>query len=282
MAGLQRIARGFGLAAFLAGASGLAEAQVTAHGEGVAVAVVRAGAVGSASGEVSDVALNIEVTEDGAAALYGYRSMHSVVDIDCRGGRDRVRSAQAFERPHLAGPSQMRPTSGEWVRPTPGAYMSDVIEKVCSRAGLRSAPTATAVVAAAEPTLPPVTSSPKASSPKASSPNASSPTLPRAGGPPATQPPELAVKGGGPSQLRAQIASSSSESAARAFLDRARTEIPPPLTSSVETAEVRGKRVYRSVVEGFKSQAEAQAFCARMHQANVECIVWKDTYTGGR
>ena len=273
LAGLQWITLGFGIASCLLATRGLAaDAQVAAQGGGVAVRIVRDGVVGSPSGKVSGVVLNIEVTEDAAAELYGYRSMNSLVDIDCRAGRDRVRSAQAFERPHLAGASHRGRTSGEWVRPTPGAYMSDVIERVCSHAGLRAAQAAQAVAkvgpAVTAPSVPPP---------------ASSPMPPGTGGPP--KPARLAVPamtGASSSRPRVQVASSASEGAARALLDEVRAEIAPPLTGAVETAEVRGKTVYRSVVGGFGSEAEAQTFCARMKQARGSCIVWKGASTSGR
>jgi hypothetical protein len=268
LAGLQSVSLSLLLATSLVATSSQAgDAQSTAHGDGVAVRIVRSGAADSASGEVSGVVLNIEVTEDAAADLYGYRSMNSVADIDCRSGRDRVRSARAFERRNQSGASNTRRTSGEWVLPTPGAYMSDVIEKVCSRAGLRpSSPT----IATAVPTA--VSTAPLA---------APNPTVSRMASPSAPAP-DLARTGGGATRFRAQLASSSSEGAAREILEQARTKVLPPLTGDVETAEVHGKKVYRSVVEGFGSEAEAQAFCVRMKQARGDCIVWKGTNTSGR
>lgn len=237
-----------------------------AHGEGVTVVITRSSVAGAPAGEMTDVMLNIEVTETETAQLYGYRSMNSMVDIDCVGGRDRVRKALAFELPHFAGPSHLRRTSGEWVRPTPGAFMSDVIEKACASAGLLpSSPTLAAALPAASSQAP-------VASPK--------PTV----APIVTQGPQApydAKQGGGAGRLRAQIASSRTEQGALQILEKAKSKISSTLTSEVETAVVRDKKVYRSVVKGFGSEAEV-GFCGRMRQANVGCIVRRDSRAGGR
>jgi hypothetical protein len=73
------------------------------------------------------------------------------------------------------------------------------------------------------------------------------------------------------------LASFSDERPAGLLLETVKPDIPPPLVGTVETAEVHGKTVYRSVVEGFVSQADAEAFCARMNRASVACIVWRDS-----
>ncbi len=245
------------------------DAKVVAQGEGVTVAITPSGAAGGAAGEMTGVVLEIEITEPDAVELYGYQSMNSVVDIDCPGARDRVRRAQAFQLPHLAGPSQERHTSGQWVRPSPGAFMADVIAKACASAGLRStSPQLAAAVPSAPSTKPAAVRSAPPTQPIAPSHLSPSPST-------STSPTAPSKPTGGAARLRAQIASSTNEHAAREVLEKIGSRISPQLTTDVETAQVRGKTVYRSVVAGFASEAEAQSFCAQMKQASVACIVWK-------
>ena len=288
------------LAAILAAAScSDVHAEIAVKGDDVTVAITATGAAGSAPGMRSGVMLNIEVTEERAAELYGYRSMSVLVDLDCRAGKDRVRKALAFERPRLAGASQLRRTSGEWVRPTPGAYMSDVIQEVCSRAGFGAAPPVAAPVEAPIGTIerPPPASRPTGfptapPAPAPLGPAAASPartggarvraqiaasTSEQAAQSEAAAPPRSSGSG-----LRAQIASSTSEQAAHQALDQAKAQIQPPLTGAVEAAEVRGRTAYRSVVVGFASEAGARAFCARMQEAHSGCIVWGARGVGRR
>jgi hypothetical protein len=231
--------------------------------------------------------LDIEVTNDEVAAQHGYRSLKSVVDVDCRGERDLVREATAFSLPHLSGASQMRVTSGQWVRPTPEAYMSRVIKAICSRVGLRPAEETAAVTAAASP---PAASASSTSAEKAATPPRLQPS------PALSVPPQATLKPQAPKpapptsvgsasgamasvaapRLRVQIASLASPSAAQAALDAAQDEIQPPLAGEIEAAEVHGRKAYRSIVHNFSSEAAANAFCVRMKQAkSAGCIVWK-------
>ncbi len=272
------------LATLLAGSSAFGATKgATVDDEGVSVVIVQTGAAPSAAGQVSGVKLDVEVTDDEVAALHGYRSLKSVVDVDCPGERDLVREATAFALPRLSGASQMRVTSGQWVRPTPEAYMSRVIKTICARVGLR--PAGETVTAAASPAAAPASSTEKAGTPQRLQPTPALPAAPQAA--PKPQAPNPAPpKTVGPAsgamafvaapRLRVQIASLPSPSAAQAVLDAARDEIQPPLAGEIEAAVVHGRKTYRSIIDNFSSEAAANAFCVRIKQArNAGCIVWK-------
>jgi hypothetical protein len=282
LVGHQRATVGVSLAALLtaSGAFG-ATGPATVDDEGVSVVIVQTGAAPAASGQVNGVILDIEVTDDEVAALHGYRSLKSVVDVDCRGERDLVREARAFPLPRLTGASQVRTTSGQWVRPTPEAYMSRVIKTICSRVGLRPVGEGAAVTAAASP---PAARRSSTLAQTVATPPRLQPALALPAGPQAA--PKAPLKSVGPAssteasvaaaRLRVQIASLASPSAAQAVLDAVKYEIQPPLAGEIEAAEVRGRKTYRSIVDNFSSEAAANAFCVRMKQAmNTGCIVWK-------
>jgi hypothetical protein len=250
------------------------------------VSVSGAGVAIPASGEVRGVELTIETTGDQAAAAHGYRSMASTVDIDCSGGRDRVRSARAFEGAHLAGPSRPRPVSGQWVRPNPEAYLAKVIGQVCASEGMP--PARSAPQAAAAPRRPAEEMSRASVTATPATRLAASLTAPASASPPSraagagdvraamlqrTATASQVAAGG---RYRAQLASSDSRPAAQAVLDRLGAQIRPPLAGEVQVANVRRRTVYRSIVVNFATSVDAQAFCTRMKSAGRDCLVWSE------
>jgi hypothetical protein len=239
-------------------------------------------------GVVNGVLLNIEVTDEQTAQSRGFRSMSLVVDVDCQGSRERLRKAEAFDLPNLAGPQQPRGVSGE--RAIQDAYMGEVIKTICAVHGIRvfaqgAGAGGTPAVASgpASPAEPPTPGPPVAAAEPAFS-GAASPALTPDREPdaapaalaaaPPNPPPSPGAAAGFLSQARVQIASSPSRADAEARLGRSAALIAPPLRGEVEVATVHGKTVYRSIIAPFGSTSEAQAFCARTRPSLDGCFVW--------
>ena len=70
-----------------------------------------------APGVVNGVRLDVETPDDPVVQSADFRSMSLVVDVDCRGDRERVRKVEAFDQPNLAGTPRPRAASGEWAPP---------------------------------------------------------------------------------------------------------------------------------------------------------------------
>jgi hypothetical protein len=275
----------------------------TARAENVdpnAIAVAFSG--GDTSGQagvVNKVVLNVEVTDDQVAESRDFRSMSLIVDIDCRGDRERLRRAEAFDQPNLAGTAQPRAVSGEWA--VPEAYMGEVIRTICTTHGMRFVEQVAS--AGGSPAVARV-QAPPAEAPKPTPPAAPAPTPPQPAPPPepaigsatsralgpypvpdaapvalATASPNRwsspGAEAGLLSQARVQIASSPSRAEAEAMLDRSAALISPPLKGAVQVATVHGKTVYRSIIAPFGSESEARAFCARTGLTLDGCFVWR-------
>ncbi|MEJ0065347.1 MAG: SPOR domain-containing protein [Caulobacteraceae bacterium] len=256
-----------------------------------AVAVAFSGGdTAGAPGVVNGVLLNLEVTDQQIAESGGFRSMSLTVDVDCRGGRERLRKAAAFALPNLVGTAQPRGVSGEWE--TPETYMREVIKTICTMHSLRfieqvadgeNAAVAHGPTSPAEP--PKLPTSAATSEPADAAPVAAPSPPPNAYPVPDAAPAVAAVLGPPPSgprtaadfigQARVQIASSPSRADAEAMLNRSAAVISPPLKGEVEVAMVHGRTVYRSIIAPFASEAEAQAFCARTGLTLEGCFVWR-------
>jgi hypothetical protein len=242
-------------------------------------------------GVVRGVTLNVEATDEQGAGSRDFRSMSLIVDVDCRGDRERLRKADAFDQPNLAGPAQARAVSGEWASPEP--YMGEVIKTICAMHGMHvveqrggagaSLAVARATTAPAEPPKPPLPAPPA----EPTEPAFTSAPGPAPGPYPMSDAAPAAVAAAPPSpasspvaaarflgRARVQIASSPSRADAEARLDRSVGLIAPPLKGEVEVATVHGKTVYRSIIAPFGSESEARAFCARTGLTLDGCFVW--------
>jgi hypothetical protein len=245
------------------------------------------------AGVVNRVLLNVEVVNDEQTAEpRDFLSMSLIVDVDCRSGRERLRKAEAFDLPNLAGPPQPRGVSGQWE--TPEAYMGEVIKTICATHGMRIEQGAgaggRALAVARGPTSPPEL--PKLRAPAAPA-NPPEPAFSSAVSParisdrepeaapaapvtaPQNQPFSPEAAAGFLAKPRVQIASSASRADAVAMLGRSASLILPPLRGAVEVATVRGKTVYRSIIGPFGSESEAQAFCAGVRPRLDGCFVWQ-------
>jgi hypothetical protein len=124
--------------------TGLPRAWVVSNKPGVVVAIRDRDSLGART-PGQKVRLQGEVVDDEAAERLGYRSMRSVVEVNCETRRDRVLEMDVFDSPNLKGTAQKRTVPGGWVQPSQDAYMADVIRTVCRGAARPAEP----VVAAA-------------------------------------------------------------------------------------------------------------------------------------
>jgi hypothetical protein len=175
-----------------------------------------------------------EVTE-AAARDYGFRSMRSQVEVDCRARRGRVRRLLAFAGPGLSGPAAEKTVPADWAQPSPGAYLAEVIRRACPGAA-------------------PAT--------KAFPMKRAEPEPPR--GDEARPAPALGA-------WLVQIAASPDAGGAQRALGRLPAASLAGHAAGLEAAEVHGRRVVRAVVRGFRTRAAADAFCSALPPAAKAC-----------
>jgi hypothetical protein len=140
-----------------------------------------------------------------------------------------------------------------------------------------AAPTAAPLPAAAP--APPPAAPARAVSPPAAPPSAPAPSGPEvvkfssapAGAAPASAAPSFIPRVAG--DRIAQVAASASQHDAEKVLRELKGLIAPPLTTTIEQAQVGAAHVYRADVVGFASAAEAKAFCKSAAQISKTCWV---------
>ena len=295
---LRRAGRAFARRCLLGAATGLycAAAQAQSLDSNAVAVAFSGGETSGPPGVVTSVTLNVEVADDQAAENRAFRSMSLIVDVDCQGGREKVRKAAAFDLPNLSGPPKPLAVSGDWVAPE--AYMREVVKTICTTHGIRFVEPAAgerlavtrAEASPAEPPRPPpaAAANPPEAPALSAAPSPGPYPHPEPDAAPATlataspTPPYMPGPSGPASstagfaaQARVQIASSPSRAEAKAMLDRSAALMQPPLKGEIEVATVHGRTVYRSIISPFGSQAEARAFCARTGLTLEGCFVWR-------
>ncbi|HEX5380473.1 MAG TPA: SPOR domain-containing protein [Phenylobacterium sp.] len=110
--------------------TGLPRSWVVSVKPGMVVAIRDREALASRN-PADKVRLQGEIVDEEAAERLGYRSMRSVVEINCETRRDRVVEMEVFSVPNLKGVGQLRNVPGGWVQPSEDAYMADVVRTVC-------------------------------------------------------------------------------------------------------------------------------------------------------
>jgi cell division septation protein DedD len=269
-------------------ASGLPRASVVSVKPDVVVAIRNRGTVSQGGGVVEGVDLQGEVVSAQAAQMLGYRSLRSTVNIDCARRRDLVVKMTVFTEPGAKGVAINRHVPGGWVQPSPDAYLSDVIRAVCAalpREALAApqpldpspgrATAAAARAPGADEDGPVRTSldarvarTAAAPAPPVASTEPLRGTLPP---PPPAQAPKAEPKPGPapapvrtPGKVAVQIAASATPAQAREALGKLRGKIAPPLGTDVRSVVVDGRTFHRALVTGFRTKAEAQAFCSAL------------------
>lgn len=118
-------------------ASGLPANAVVSVKNDFVVAVRERGK--TSAGIIEGVTLQGEVVSNEAERAMGYRSMKSVVNVDCVRRRDLVTHMSVYPRSGAKGEAIQRQVPGGWAQPSPDAYLSDVIASVCAGVSVQTA-----------------------------------------------------------------------------------------------------------------------------------------------
>jgi hypothetical protein len=261
--------------AFVAG-SGLPRSWVVSVKPEIVVAIRDRDSLKPGEG-AQKVRLQGEAADEEMAGRLGYRSMRSLVEINCETRRDRVMEMEVFAQHDLKGAAQKRPVPGGWIQPSEDAYLADVIRAACRAPKPPQAQTATEVpqlrpaVSATARTAPRPTPSPApARSDSASSGPTRADPAPRLMAVVATAVASAPPAAAGHTQ--AQIGALNSAADARRALDKLAPGLPGGLSTRVEVATVGGRTYYRAMIAGFAAPAQAQAFCAEQRRRGGPCL----------
>jgi hypothetical protein len=260
--------------------------------DGVEITVLPQVSGGGGPPSVIHVGLDMEAKTTAAVTRLGFESLRAVADIDCGKAANRFISATAFDQPALAGPGRARVVTGQWVQPSSDSYMAAVIAQVCA------AHTAVAASSRPPPVVKEMAAAPPPPAPAAAAPAqvAAAPPAPAVAPPeaapaaPQPSPPQVVRFGGAPAGAApaaaaptfiprvagdriAQVAASADVHDAEKVLRELKGLIAPPLTTTIEQAQVGAAHVYRADVVGFASAADARAFCKSAAHVSKTCWV---------
>lgn len=198
------------------------------------------------------IGLQGEVVDDEAALRLGYRSMRSIVEVNCESRRDRVVEMEVFSLPNLKGEKQVRTLPGGWVQPSDDAFMADVVRAVCnSRIQV--------------PTLRPIVTDQPAKKPQPEEKaTATTPIVV------STDEPKSADSS---KTITVQVGSLDSEVAANNALKKYRVLGGAVRSTRIEVAQLGPRTYYRALVQGFSTRQEAQAYCVEVQRQHGPCLV---------
>ena len=226
-----------------AGAHALAARPVDAQAPAdVAVVILQRGAPGP-DGTLAGVAFQGETTSEEAARKLGFRSVTSIVDVDCRARRQRILQLQEFEDHAFKGALRAILPNGQWLSPDRGDYTAGVISSVCGDpASLATAPSAPH----------------------------KDPHSARRAAP--SQP--VGAEGAGPGEgwVALQLGAYATEAAARTRLRQAEP-LPAGLSPLVRPMLVGDTHYYRALLTGFASRSQAAGYCSDRGLAKSDCWI---------
>jgi hypothetical protein len=211
----------------------------------------------------------------------GNSSWAADVEVDCQARRGKVNRILDFPQRNLRGAAREAGGSAEWVAPPAGTHLYTVVAAVCD-AGFQR-PLATSQQAFVAPAAPPraggsapasgtVATAPRV--PAAQANQAATPAVAKA--PPPAAAPRAPTPGAKRSLAAVQIAAADTEAKATQALRAALAAFGDRLggaTLSTAQVEVQGRTVYRALVHGFSSDAEASAFCSAYKAAGRDCFL---------
>ena len=222
------------------------------------------------SGAIRHLRITGEV-RPGNASL-DYTSMRADAEADCAGRRERISAMTVFDGPGLTGPRREVQVHGFWTVPLSDAFMADVIDAVCGPTPLGDGLERVQTQAPqADPAPPPRVIRAAAARPQ-TQPTRSGATVPQLR--PAIRAPipaparSTAAASGG---VAVQLTASSSSAAAWSLLKS--TSAPAGVTPAVIPVTTAGHTLYRALLQGFASKAQARAFCAARERAGAGCLV---------
>jgi hypothetical protein len=266
------------LSAWLRQATDLSPDQVVGVSPSAVTAVVSRSQ--SAAGGPVELLLRAEALKPEAARA-GLTAWEMRLEVDCRTGEVRVGGTTGFaSRRRGAGeePVSVAPAEPVWRKPSPGTSLEAAWRQACDP-GFRPPLAAPTLHAATAPTArapgpatpPPLALRPTLKSPAAKPPVAKPPAQAAAQASAPPPPPTPARRGHG----SVQVVSSPVEADTRRGLERLHSRFPEQLAgldTRVEPAQVRGRTVYRGLVAGFASHAEAATFCRTLKSRGHDCV----------
>ena len=248
------------LSAWLAQA-GVAPAQVVAVSPSAATAVVERSA--APDGRIALRLRALALTPD-AARRSAVTAWEMPLEVDCRAGQVRLGATTGYPvRTSPADGVTLAPAEAAWRKPQPRTALESAWRSACDagfRAPLAAAPTRVAQAPTAPPAPPVQAAPPVRRQGAASAPDAARDAVARA--------PAPSRRGG---RNAVQVVSSPAEADTRQALARLQRRFGE-LETRIEPAQVRGRTVYRGVVAGFGSRADALAFCRTLQQSGHDCL----------
>jgi hypothetical protein len=215
----------------------------------------------------TQVLLRAHALSPDAAGRSGVLAWEMLLAVDCGKGQVRMGATSGFAgRQPDAASFILAPADTEWRRPREQTTLQNAWRAVCDP-GFQPPLRASAQTAQAAPkTTPAVT---RASTPAA--PAAAATAYRRD----ASAQASAAPASDRPGRAAAQVVSSPVEADSRTALARLRGRYARAfdgLDTRVQPAQVRGRTVYRGLVVGFASQAQAQAFCQTLKRGGQDCL----------
>lgn len=246
--------------------TGIARRNLIAVEDGLAWALASPGGE-VVSGQAAD--LRIEAVSAAGWKALGGRSATVVVDTDCTAQRAGVRSAALYAASNLLG--EARKGLGPADIPIGQDALKAVGVGLCQREGRTAPPVA---VASAEPSpappQPPAVPALLFPAPSAPATPAPPPIQPRQAPP---SPPAFSPDPVGPMAQVGAFTSSAAALLALRDLAMAEPRLLKGKLQRVEPMAAAGGALYRALVTGFASAAEAEAFCKAMSDARKACLV---------
>jgi hypothetical protein len=202
------------------------------------------------------------------AAGSGLLAWEMRLEVDCAGGQVRAGATTGYVSRRPDSPKMsVAPAQSNWRRPSPGTALGAAWRAVCDPQFRYPLSGSAGKIALAPPARP-------AHEPQARP--ASRPIVQAAVA--AAEPATSKVPSGAPSRggrSAVQVISSPVEADTRRSLDGLRSRLGDRfagLEARIEPAQVRGHTVYRGVVAGFSTHAEAAAFCQTLKGKGQDCL----------
>jgi hypothetical protein len=267
------------LAAWLRG-SGVEPQQVIAITPLAVVAIVSSRPPRGASGEVT---LRAQALSEASRARSGFRSWEVRLGVDCRQRRVLLGPTTGYVERTPSGPGvQFGPGESTWRTPRPDTVLENAWLAVCDKSfepplSARAIRAASAPAPAPSEPTPPAKATAAAASPAAPAPASPSPSpspspkVVKASAPT----PEPGRPAGAERNSVAQVVSSTRADDSRARLATLRHRFETAFAghdTRVQVAVVGGRTVYRGLVIGFGSRAEAVSFCQTLKQKGQDCL----------
>lgn len=213
----------------------------------------------SRAGQKHEILLRAVALTAEAQARTGVTSWDMKLEADCRAGQVRLGATTGYSARQPDGDGDgvpLAPAEAEWRRPKPGTVLEAAWRATCDPAF--RPPLSQAKVRLAEAPARPAATPPPPAAPAAS-------TFAR----------EVVASAPARSTSKAavQVVSSPQEADTRRALKALQEgDRLQGLQPRIEPARVRGQTVYRGLIAGFASRAEAQAFCTQLIRRGHDCL----------